>query len=125
LILIKNIKFLNSLKENSRAKTPLTQAPHKLSTKKSFYRVKAVNKKVLLMVSIITLNFTICWLPTQILLLLKQFDPKFPYTNNAQNLIYLFKIIAHTLSYLTPVINPILYAFFNRNFCDSFKLFSK
>lgn len=103
------------------AETSLTEVPNNFTARKSFHKVKTKNKKVLLMVAVITLNFTLCWLPTQILLLLKQFDSKFPYTNNAQHHVYLFKIIAHTLSYLTPVINPILYAFFNRNFCDSFK----
>ena len=65
------------------------------------------------MVAIVTLNFGICWLPTHIIAIIS-----YVYENNQrlEALHYLLKIIANTLSYLTPVINPCVYAFYNENF---------
>lgn len=64
-------------------------------------------KKVTKMVAFITIGFASSWLLTHVLVLLRYFDPKFPYGENGEDVIYLFKIIAHTLTYSTPVINPV------------------
>jgi hypothetical protein len=68
------------------------------------------------MVAVITLDFGVCWSLTHVLVLLRQFDPKFPYGVLGEDIIYFLKIIAHTLTYSTPVINPFLYGFYNENF---------
>jgi hypothetical protein len=71
-------------------------------------------KKVTTMVAVVTLNFGICWFPTHLFIILRALieshDP------NVFSYLHAFKLVAHTLSYLTPVINPILYAFYNENF---------
>ena len=84
-------------------------------------------RKVTKMVALVTLNFTLCWLPTHLFIIIKLLF----YTSEADlplhvfTALSLFKQFAHTLSYLTPVINPCLYAFFNDNFRASMKLFFK
>ncbi len=77
-------------------------------------KAKSKTKKVTKMVAIVTLNFGVCWFPTHIFVLLRHFQPTL--LQNSYNTMYLFKIIANTLTYLTPVINPCLYGFFNENF---------
>lgn len=82
--------------------------------------VKQENKKkrVTKMVALVTLNFGICWLPTHLNIIMRSLlqDPAQYYAYLA-----LFKLTAHTLSYLTPVINPCFYAFYNENFRKSLK----
>ena len=68
------------------------------------------------MVAIITLCFAACWLLTHVLGLLRHFGPRIDYGTHADDVIYLLKIIAHTLTFSTPVINPFLYGFYNENF---------
>ena len=70
------------------------------------------------MVALVTLNFGICWLPTHLLIIV--------YRSTSEDMLYYyhpyfvsFKYFAHTLSYLTPVVNPCVYAFYNENFRTS------
>jgi hypothetical protein len=73
-------------------------------------------KKVTKMVAILTLNFGICWLPTHLLVIaLRLFNIR----EDLLNYMRMFKLIAHTFSYTTPVINPCVYAFYNENFRTS------
>jgi hypothetical protein len=65
-------------------------------------------KRVTKMVIFITLVFACCWLLTHVLILLRYFDPNFPYGDHTGDVIYLLKIIAHTLTFSTPVINPVI-----------------
>ena len=76
-------------------------------------------RKVTIMVILVTVNFAICWLPTHLFIIIKR-SVSIEQNSDAYIYLSLFKIIAHTLSYLTPVINPCLYAFFNENFRSSF-----
>jgi hypothetical protein len=84
-----------------------------IKPKKSIAQNKT--KRVSYMVAIFTFNFAICWLPTHALMIFRQLkhvqhkDPLFFY-------LFLFKLFAHLFSYLTPLIDPCLYAFFNDNF---------
>ena len=78
------------------------------------------------MVVIVTINFAVCWLPTHLFIIIKSAffsEPDLPL--NAYVALTIFKQFAHTLSYLTPVINPFLYAFYNENFRSSILLFFK
>jgi hypothetical protein len=72
-------------------------------------------KKVTKMVAVVTANFAGCWAPTHLLIILRGV---LPVNQNSELIVYLhfFKLLAHTLSYITPCINPILYAFYNENF---------
>lgn len=67
------------------------------------------------MVVLVSLNFAVGWLPTHLFIIIKQLKKIEPGTDEYAYL-QLFKTVAHTLSYLTPVINPCLYAFFNENY---------
>ncbi len=89
--------------------------PKKVSTKKQGSNSESRKKKVTTMVAVVTLNFGICWLPTHLFIILKRLIRVSP-DSNAYVYLTIFKLIAHTLSYLTPVINPVLYAFYNENF---------
>lgn len=72
-------------------------------------------KRVTMMVILVTLNFGVCWMPTHLMVILRSLvsNPYSPY-------LAVLKLVANTLSYLTPVINPCVYAFFNENFRKSF-----
>ncbi len=74
---------------------------------------KSKTKKVTQMVAIVTLNFGICWFPTHLFALLRHFHPDLIHASNSM---YIFKIFANTLTYLTPCFNPCLYGFYNENF---------
>jgi hypothetical protein len=96
---------LNSL-ENSKSAT-VRSRQQKNSEKKM--------KKVTIMIILVTLNFAIGWMPTHLFIIIRRIRTIDPNTNEYVYL-QVFKIVAHTLSYLTPVINVCLYAFFNENF---------
>nr|QVK45768.1 G protein-coupled receptor [Proales similis] len=78
------------------------------------------NRKVTIMVVLFTVNFAFCWFSTHLLIIIRAC---INIRVESELYVYLsfFKIIAHTLSYLTPVINPCLYAFFNENFRSSLR----
>lgn len=74
-------------------------------------------KNVSRAVAIFMLSFGILWCPTYIGIILKQFyssstdDLSLSNTNNNNNIfigLTIFKQLSHTLSYLTPIINPIV-----------------
>jgi hypothetical protein len=76
------------------------------------------------MVVIVTINFAICWLPTQLFIIIKStFFNESDLPLNIYVFLIIFKQFAHTLSYLTPVINPILNVLYNDNLRSSILLF--
>lgn len=69
------------------------------------------------LVVVVVLVFAGCWLPIQIVLLLKAYDV-YP-MDNVQLII--FQITAHILAYMNSCVNPILYAFLSENFRKAFR----
>ncbi|RNA11054.1 kiSS-1 receptor [Brachionus plicatilis] len=127
--LSKNQRRLAKFNKDERTRTLINRASHtkeprgaepvRVDTKKARKSKKSENrkKKVTTMVAVVTLNFGICWLPTHLFIIFKPSLSEYPYLFPYLSL---FKLVAHTLSYLTPVINPCLYAFYNENFRNSF-----
>ena len=97
---------------------PLSQTHHNFAANKSISQkfMSKRTRKVTKMVAIVTLNFAICWLPAHLFILLIAYIDKNKITQTTYTALALFKSFAHTLSYVTPVLNPISYAFFNENF---------
>lgn len=62
------------------------------------------------MVAIVTLVFSICWLPLTLYIMSANFFEEKTAT------LYYFKIIANSFAYLNSAVNPIIYAFLNRSF---------
>lgn len=57
------------------------------------------------MVGVVVGMFAVTWLPIHIFYLWNRFDDNFPYTEGT----YIYKIVAHTLSYANCCINPFIY----------------
>ncbi|ELU15450.1 hypothetical protein CAPTEDRAFT_74266, partial [Capitella teleta] len=69
-------------------------------------------RKVAKMVAVVIWLFATCWLPIHIFRLWTTFDPNFPKTE----LVYVYKILAHALSYANSCVNPIVYSFLGDGF---------
>lgn len=73
--------------------------------------------KVTRMVFIVVLLFAVCWLPVHVFQLNRLFNPNFPKTK----VVYVLKMISHTLSYANSIVNPFVYAFLNDGFRKAFR----
>lgn len=62
-------------------------------------------KRAVAMVGVVVGVFAVCWLPIHVFHLWNRFDENFPYVEST----YIYKIVAHTLSYANCCINPFIY----------------
>lgn len=115
------------LKPTLKLKSIKKASQIKKTNKSIIIKSETRRRKVTKMVAVVTLNFAICWLPTHLFIIIKLlfFTSESDLPLNVFTALSLFKQFAHTLSYMTPVINPFLYAFFNDNFSSSIVLFFK
>lgn len=109
-----NTQALLDTKDTNGQKASITaggKADQRKSTKtRGSSKSEHKKKKVTTMVAVVTLNFGLCWFPTHLFIIIRGF------VSSNDSYMMIFKLSAHTLSYLTPVINPCLYAFYNENF---------
>lgn len=68
------------------------------------------------LVATVVILFAVLWFPIHFINLWFKIDPNFPRTN----IMYLVKIIAHTMSYANSCVNPIVYAFLSNGFRNAF-----
>nr|AKQ63059.1 orphan G-protein coupled receptor 54 [Platynereis dumerilii] len=74
-------------------------------------------RKAIKLVAVVVALFAFLWMPIHIFQLWVKFDKNFPY-NFAM---YLYKIIAHTLSYASSCVNPFVYSFLSDGFRKALK----
>ena len=72
-------------------------------------------------VAVVVTTFALCWLPLHLIQVVTTFygpasEPVLTY-----NIIYVLKIVAHTLSYANSAANPFIYAFMSNDFRRVFK----
>ncbi|CAF0951079.1 unnamed protein product [Rotaria sordida] len=85
---------------------------NKLHPKTKYNIVKWSKKRraVTKMVAVVTLAFSLCWLPITLYIMSAYIFPQ------KNVFLYYYKMIANSFAYLNSAINPILYAFLNRSF---------
>ena len=93
-----------------------THGPGPMRDKNSS-RGKENKKRVTKMIVAVILVFLACWLPFQLVLLLKAYNV---YQIREGSAALIFQIIANCLAYCNSCLNPILYAFFSPNFRSAF-----
>lgn len=73
-------------------------------------------KRITRMIALIILLFAIFWFPIHVLNIYTKLYPDFPKTE----VLFIIKLLAHTLSYTNSCLNPLIYAFLNDIFQKSF-----
>ena len=73
-------------------------------------------KRVTRMVVVVVGVFAVCWLPIQIVLVLKSV-----HMYDINDLTVAIQITSHVLGYMNSCVNPILYAFLSENFRKAFR----
>lgn len=83
------------------------------ATRASTTIIKQRKRKLLILIGIVSLSFSVLWLPIHVINLWKVlFSDSFPYTDS----MYIIKLIAHTLSYLNSSLNPFFYVLMGGKF---------
>ncbi|KAJ6635357.1 Allatostatin-A receptor [Pseudolycoriella hygida] len=73
-------------------------------------------RRVTRMVCVVVLAFAVCWLPIQIILVLKSFS-----LYHSSHITVTIQIVSHVLAYTNSCVNPVLYAFLSENFRKAFR----
>ena len=79
------------------------------------FKGKENKVRVTRMIIIVIVVFAVCWLPLQLLILLKAFN-----IYSLENEFVTFQIFLNCLAYGNSCMNPILYAFFSTNYRAAF-----
>ncbi|CAG0897682.1 unnamed protein product [Darwinula stevensoni] len=74
-------------------------------------------KRVTRLVVVVVAIFAVCWLPIQVILVLKSLGK---YDTNSWAKV-MAQIVSHVLAYMNSCVNPILYAFLSDNFRKAFR----
>ena len=86
-------------------------------TSKKAQQQEKRRKRVTKLVASVVIVFALFWLPIHVLNLWFKLDDNFPRTN----VMYIMKIISHTLSYANSCVNPFVYAFLSDGFRKAFR----
>ncbi|RWS28189.1 allatostatin-A receptor-like protein [Leptotrombidium deliense] len=73
-------------------------------------------KRVTRLVVVVVVIFAVCWMPIQLVLVLKSFNA---YPMRSVNIV--IQIVGQVLAYMNSCVNPILYAFLSENFRKAFR----
>lgn len=74
-------------------------------------------RRVTRLVVIVVVIFALCWLPIQVIFMIKEFG-KYP----TDSIVFMaVQIASNCLAYMNSCVNPILYAFLSDNFRKSFR----
>lgn len=75
--------------------------------------IKKQKFKILLLIATVSITFGLTWLPAHVIQIWKVvFNSSFPYND----LMYIIKVISHTLTYSNSLLNPFIYVFIGAKF---------
>ena len=75
--------------------------------------IKKQKFKILLLIATVSITFALTWLPAHVIQIWKvAFNSSFPYND----VMYIIKVISHTLTYSNSLLNPFIYVFIGAKF---------
>jgi hypothetical protein len=129
--ILEDKSFLRSMSTSSSRTTTITGVTNpstKIKTVKnspisrvtsSYLVIKQRRRKILVLIATVSITFAVLWLPVHIIQLwMVVFSESFPYTD----LMYIIKLISHTLSYSNSCFNPFIYVFMGTKFRTYFAI---
>ena len=107
---------------DAAAKSPFLSSHNKESkvfnfrnemSSKSIVLIEKKKRKAIFLVGIVSMVFAFSWFPAHCIQIWKVvFNKSFPYSD----LMYVIKVISHTLSYSNSLLNPFIYVFMGRKY---------
>ena len=109
--------YVNMLLRLWKGSAALSQGPGPTRDARNSGKNQENKKRVTRMIIAVIIVFTVCWMPWQIILVLRAFGK---YYDHLYDSLVIFQIITQCLAYSNSCLNPLLYAFFSPNFRAAF-----
>ncbi len=98
--------------------TKLSSNSQQSDQNENLKKAKQKKTKVLILIGAVSITFALTWLPAHIIQIWRIiFNKSFPFND----LMYIIKVVAHTLSYSNSFINPFIYIFVGSKFKSHIK----